>query len=211
MKKRKPEEYKNIVLTPKDPSERVDFLKVFGRIAPLHVEIGSGKGAFILSEAQTHPYCDFLGIEWANKYFLYTVDRIGRWGVPNVRIIRTDVAAFLPQNIPDGSVAAFHIYFPDPWPKKRHHKRRFINSENTDQMIRCLQRGGLINIATDHDGYFDQIRRTIEAAIDSGKLQAAEFVRSAAAKPGEYVGTNYERKYLKGGKPIYTIAAKKPM
>ncbi|MBE0535625.1 MAG: tRNA (guanosine(46)-N7)-methyltransferase TrmB [Phycisphaerae bacterium] len=187
-----------------------DFAQIYGRNAPLHVEIGSGKGAFLLSEARARPECNFLGIEWASKYYLHTVDRIGRWGLTNVRIIRTDVAAFLPECVPDASVAAFHIYFPDPWPKKRHHKRRFVCPENTDQMIRCLQPGGLINIATDHAGYFDQIRSTLDAAIAAGRLQPAEFVRAAAAEPGEYVATNYERKYLKTGKPIFTAAARKP-
>jgi tRNA (guanine-N7-)-methyltransferase len=209
MAKRKPKEYKNIAWVQEDTAERVNFAEIFGRNAPVHVEIGSGKGAFLLQEARARPDCDFLGIEWARKYYLYIVDRIGRWGLPNVRIIRTDVAAFLPV-LSDASVAAFHVYFPDPWPKKRHHKRRFINPQNIDEMIRCLCPGGLINVATDHSDYFDQIRRTIAAAVAAGRLLNADFVRSAAALPGEHVGTNYERKYLTGGKPIFTIAARKP-
>ena len=209
MAKRKPKEYKNVALTLTDDARTLIIAPIFRRNAPLHVEIGSGKGAFILNEARARPDCDFLGIEWAKKYYLYTVDRIGRWNLQNVRIIRTDVASLIPE-FPDASVSAFHIYFPDPWPKKRHHKRRFINPQNTDQMIRCLRPGGLINVATDHPDYFDQIRRTFDAAIAAGKLLPADFVRSAAALPGESVGTNYERKYLKGGKPIYTIAAQRP-
>jgi len=210
MAKRKPKDYENISLTLQEPSQSVHFSQIFGRNAPAHIEIGCGKGAFLLSEARAQPELDFLGIEWANKYYLYAVDRIGRWGLTNVRIIRTDVATFLPQNVPDGSVAAFHVYFPDPWPKKRHHKRRFVNPSNTDQMIRCLASGGLINIATDHVDYFEQIRRTLEAYIAAGRLLPAEFVRGAGAECGEYVGTNYERKYLRSGKPIFTIAARKP-
>jgi tRNA (guanine-N7-)-methyltransferase len=207
MPRRKPKEYKNIALT---LSQTLHFAQVFGRNAPVHVEIGCGKGAFLLAEARARPEVDFVGIEWASKYYRYTVDRIGRWGLTNVRIIRTDVATFLPQSVPDASVAAFHIYFPDPWPKKRHNKRRFINPANTEQMIRCLEPGGLINVATDHADYFEQIRRTLDACVAAGRLLPAEFVRADAAQPGEYIGTNYERKYLTGGKPIFTIAAQKP-
>ncbi len=176
----------------------------------MHIEIGSGKGTFLLSEATHRPDVDFLGIEWARKYYRHAVDRIGRWGLTNVRIIRTDVAAFLPQHVPDESISCFHIYFPDPWPKKRHHKRRFICTENIEQIIRCLKPGGIVNIAMDHQEYFARITQVIDMQVKFARLEQIDFIRAAGAEPSEVVGTNYERKYIKAGRPVHTIAARKP-
>ena len=188
---------------------RLDFADIFGRRGRVHIEIGSGKGTFLVHEAKHRPDIDFLGIEWANKYYKHAVDRIGRWKLPNVRIIRTDVGVFLPEHVGDSTISCFHIYFPDPWPKKRHHKRRFICGANVAEMIRCLEKGGIINIATDHSGYFEQISEVVDAEIENGRLEAIEFIRAAGAADTEVVGTNYERKYLKANKPIYTVAVRK--
>lgn len=206
MQKRVLKDYKNVSLKIEDEEYILDFEKLFGRKAPIHIEIGSGKGTFVLSEAKARQDCNFLGIEWANKYYKLAVDRIGRWGLTNVRIIRTDVAGFLPGHVPDKSISCFHIYFPDPWPKKRHHKRRFICGANMDEMIRCLKKDGIINIATDHAGYFEQIKEAVEAQVSLGRMQIVDFIRGAGAQGDEVVGTNYERKYIKESKPIYKIA-----
>jgi len=182
-------------------------VRIFGRSGPVHIEIGSGKGAFLLSEAMAHPDTNFLGIEWASRYYRYAVDRIGRWGLSNVRIIRTDAARFLADFLPADSVDGFHIYFPDPWPKKRHHKRRFFNSTNTEQLRRCLKTGGDIRIATDYAEYFEQIQ-TVLAACNS-RLEKNEFTPTAGADKGEWVGTNFERKYRKDRRRIHTLAVRK--
>ena len=210
MSKRILKDYENVSLKDQNLAKLLDFADIFGRNAPVHIEIGSGKGTFLLSEATHRPDVDFLGIEWARKYYRHAVDRIGRWGLTNVRIIRTDVAAFLPGHVPDESISCFHIYFPDPWPKKRHHKRRFICTENIEQIIRCLKPGGTVNIATDHQEYFDAITRVIEMQVKLARLEQIEFIRAAGAEPAEVVGTNYERKYIKVGRPVHTIAARKP-
>jgi tRNA (guanine-N7-)-methyltransferase len=104
-------------------------------------------------------------------------------------------------------VDCFHIYFPDPWPKKRHHKRRFICPANLEYLIRCLKTGGQLRIATDHADYFDQIKLGIAAKSDT--LKEDEFIRPAGAEAGEWAGTNFERKYIKDKRPIYTLAVKK--
>ncbi len=202
-------DYTNISLKLKTPAQRLNFKDIFGRTADVNVEIGSGKGTFLLSQAKLHPQSDFLGIEWANKYYRFAVDRIGRWGLTNVRIIRTDAAAFLAQNLHSESIDCFHIYFPDPWPKKRHHKRRFICKPNILQMIRCLKKAGRINIATDHAEYFEQITDTIQACIDAKIAEHSEFLSPAGAEQNELVGTNYERKYIKDKRKIYTTAIRK--
>jgi tRNA (guanine-N7-)-methyltransferase len=186
---------------------KIDFVRIFGRPGPVHIEIGSGKATFLLNQARAQPNDNFLGIEWARRYYRYAVDRIGRWALTNVRIIRTDAAQFLTDFIPDKSVDCFHIYFPDPWPKKRHHKRRFFCSTNLEQLLRCLKPGGSIRVATDHADYFEQIQQVLAAQAD--RLEEVDFLPTAGADTGEWVGTNFERKYLKEQRPIYTIALRK--
>jgi tRNA (guanine-N7-)-methyltransferase len=186
---------------------KIDFVRIFGRPGPVHIEIGSGKGTFLLGQAGAQPGDNFLGIEWARKYYRYAVDRIGRWGLKNVRIIRTDAAGFITDSIPDNSVDCFHIYFPDPWPKKRHHKRRFICPANLEHLIRCLKTAGQLRIATDHADYFEQIKLVLTAWSDV--LEEIDFIKPAGTESGEWVGTNFERKYIKDKRPIYTIAVRK--
>lgn len=190
-----------------DSSRRIDFVRIFGRPGPVHVEIGSGKGTFLLNQARARPDENFLGVEWARKYYRYAVDRIGRWGLTNVRIIRTDAVSFVADFVPDDSVDCFHIYFPDPWPKKRHHKRRFISAGNLEHLIRCLKAGGQLRIATDHADYFEQIERVLASRSDV--LERIDFPRPVGAEEGEWTGTNFERKYLRGQRPIYTLAVRK--
>jgi tRNA (guanine-N7-)-methyltransferase len=196
-----------VVLEPQNLVGGVGFDDIFGRLAPVHIEVGSGKGTFLVNQAKSQPDVNFIGIEWASRYYRFAVDRIGRWNLPNVRIIRTDAARFIAENVPDSTVDCFHVYFPDPWPKKRHHKRRFFNLANTDQLIRCLKPGGEIRVATDYEEYFEQIKSVLSARAD--RFRHADFLQTAGAQIGEWVGTNFERKYLKENRPIFTIAVRK--
>jgi len=200
-------DYPDISLKPENLDGKIDFAQIFGRKAPVHIEVGTGKGTFLVNQAKSHPKVNFLGIEWARKYYRFAVDRIGRWTLTNVRIIRTDAAAFVTDFVPDDSVDCFHIYFPDPWPKKRHHKRRFVSPANTEQMLRCLNIDGKIKIATDYADYFEHIQKVL--AQYSDRLEEIEFLPPAGADEGEWVGTNFERKYLKEQRQIYTVAVKK--
>ncbi len=200
-------DYPGVSLKSEDLDGKINFPRLFGRSGSVHIEIGTGKGAFLLNQARAEPGDNFLGIEWARKYYRHAVDRIGRWGLTNVRIIRTDAAAFIADFVPDDSVSCFHIYFPDPWPKKRHHKRRFLCTANMEHLIRCLKVGGQLRIATDHADYFEQIKTVVAARSDI--LEEIDFLPTAGADTGEWVGTNFERKYLKDQRPIHTLAAKK--
>src|SRR4030042_1523728 len=159
-------DYPEISLKAESLDGKIDFVRIFGRKGPVHVEVGTGRGTFLLNEAQSHPETNFLGIEWASKYYRYAVDRIGRWGLKNVRIIRTEAAGFITDFVADGTVECFHIYFPDPWPKKRHHKRRFFCEKNLEQLLRCLEPCGIIKAATDHAEYFEQMERVVNAHGD---------------------------------------------
>lgn len=204
---RKLKDYTEVSLKTEDLAGRIDFSRLFGRFGPVHIEIGCGKAAFLINQAKAQPQVNFIGIEWASKFYRFAVDRIGRWKLKNVKIIRTDAASLLEEFIPDGSVECFHIYFPDPWPKKRHHKRRFINEKNLQQLLRCLQTGGIIRIATDHDDYFGWINKVL--ASQNSKIEPVDFLPVAGAEQGEWVGTNFERKYVKENRPIHTIAVRK--
>lgn len=201
-------EYPEVMLKPEELSRPMDLLQIFGRCGSLHIEIGSGKGTFLVSQAKAQPEVDFIGIEWARRYWRHAVDRIGRWRLTNVRIVRDDAPVFLQNFVPQGSVDCFHIYFPDPWPKKSHQKRRFVQASNIELMLRLLKPAGEIRIATDHLDYYEQIRGVLIAFED--RLAEIEFPRPAGAREGERVGTNYERKYMKDdGRPVYTLALRK--
>ncbi|MGB7581381.1 MAG: tRNA (guanosine(46)-N7)-methyltransferase TrmB [Sedimentisphaerales bacterium] len=204
---RKLNNYPQFVLEHPNPPVKLNFGDIFGRFAPVHIEIGSGKGTFLVNQAKSQPDANFIGIEWTGKFYRFAVDRIGRWNLANVRIIRTDAVPYIAECVPDSSIDCFHIYYPDPWPKKRHNKRRFINSANTDQLIRCLKPGGAIRVATDFAEYFEQIKSVF--ASKSDQLEQIDFLPNAGAQIGEWVGSNFERKYLMEKRPVYTIALRK--
>ena len=198
-----------VAVSPDSLDGMMDFELLFGRKGPVEIEVGSGKGTFVLEQAKAFPDTNFFCIEWANKYYKYAVDRIERWGLCNVRLLRTDAAVFLQDHVPDTSLKMFHLYFPDPWPKKRHHKRRFFCDKNLAQVHRILEPDGIINIATDHENYFEQMTDVADKAIQTGLFEKIPFIRPAGAKDGEFVGTNYERKYMKESRQTYTLALRK--
>jgi tRNA (guanine-N7-)-methyltransferase len=200
-------DYPEITLIDAEVEGKLNFEDIFGRKAPVHIEVGSGKATFLVNEAKSRPDINLLGIEWCSKVYRQSVDRIGRWGLTNVRIIRADAAEFIREHVADGAVECFHIYFPDPWPKKKHHKRRFIKELNVKELVRCLGDGGMIKVATDHAGYFEQVQQV----LGGPEFMKVDFFRTAGAQAeaGEWAGTNFERKYLKEGRAIYTMAVVK--
>jgi len=183
---------------------------LFSRRGPIHIEIGSGKGTFLLNQARAHPGINYLGIEWANKYYLYSVDRMRRWQLQNVRILRADARYFIERYLYKEGVDAYHIYFPDPWPKRRHHKRRFFRPTNVTHLVRTLVSGGELRTATDHAEYFEIIKNLLlRDSAPTAIFEPIEFLPASTAGTGEWVGSNFERKYLKQGRPIYTLALRK--
>ncbi len=192
-----------IMLAPPEPGEFLDFGRIFGREAPVEMEIGTGKGGFLLNRARAHPDRDFLGIEWANKIFRYAADRMARWGVTNVRLMRADAAHLVAHQIPAGSLSMLHIYHPDPWPKKRHHKRRLIQPPFVAAATRALVPGGRLAVQTDHPEYFEQIQGVLRA---EPRLREVDFDIPEAGVIDGRIMTNYEIKYLREGRAIYQIA-----
>ncbi|HOB74014.1 MAG TPA: tRNA (guanosine(46)-N7)-methyltransferase TrmB [Phycisphaerae bacterium] len=196
----------DMMLPPPAPGEILDFRKIFGDDRPVEMEIGSGKGTFLLNRARLLPERGFLGIEWANKYFRYAADRMARWGVTNVRLMRTDARHLVLYHLPPASITFLHIYHPDPWPKKRHHKRRLIQPGFIKSAADALVEGGRIAIQTDHAGYFEQIcqvvrgePRLVEVPFESPELGVVEG----------RVGTNFEVKYLREGRSFFRLALQK--
>ncbi len=169
------------------------------REAPVEVEIGSGKGSFLVAESELRPDTLFLGVERARRYWLYAADRLRRRERPNARIVRGDAREVL-EAMPEGSISGLHMYFPDPWPKRRHaHRRLLIQPEFLTACERVLAAGAPLRVVTDDPGYFDQIE---EALAARRKLVRSRYEPPASANEGELAGSNFERKYRLEGRRI---------
>lgn len=183
-----------------------DPVSWFESPGPFELEIGCGKGRFLLQRARHRPDVRFLGIEWARKIFLYAADRMARWGLTNVRLMRTDASHFVMRQLPPACLSALHVYHPDPWPKKRHHKRRLFQPAFIEAAIRCTAPGGRWLIQTDHEEYFTWIRRLLDARPE---MRERAFEDEAFGAGSDWAGTNFEVKYVAEGRPIHRLAYEK--
>ncbi|HWA38760.1 MAG TPA: tRNA (guanosine(46)-N7)-methyltransferase TrmB [Burkholderiales bacterium] len=142
--------------------EKIEGEKAFGRRAPLVLEIGSGMGETTAALALAHPELDFIAVEVHGPGVGSLLNRIAAQGIRNLRVIRHDAMEVLEKMVPDGSLAAIHLFFPDPWPKKRHHKRRIVQPEFAALAARKLAAGGVLHAATDWPEYADHIWATLK-------------------------------------------------
>ncbi|HHQ49227.1 MAG TPA: tRNA (guanosine(46)-N7)-methyltransferase TrmB, partial [Acidobacteria bacterium] len=136
--------------------------QLFGRPDPPEVEIGAGKGRFLLEMAALHPERSLLGVERAAKYHDLVCRRAARRGIGTIRMLRTTAEDLFFRLLRPASVANIHVYFPDPWPKKRHHKRRLFQPDTVEAMARALVPGGLLLVKTDHGEYAAVIAQVLE-------------------------------------------------
>ncbi len=173
------------------------------RQAPIELEIGSGKGTFIVNQALATPDINYLGIEWARAYWLYAADRARRHNLNNVRMLRADASAFIRSWCPDAIFTQVHVYFPDPWPKARHNKRRLIQAPFLAELHRVLLPEGRVRIATDHADYFQWMNDHL--AQVTHLFDKLPYESPAAAGEGELVGSNFERKYRREGRPFFSM------
>lgn len=188
-------------------------------LRPFEIEIGSGKGTFILNHAAANPSTNILGIEWAHEFYLYAADRVRRAALPNVRMLNTDATVFLKWRMPDAIVSNIHLYFSDPWPKTRHHRRRVVQDAFLEQAFRVLVPGGELRIVTDHDEYWAWMETyfarwclTAPPPVPTGAVPPC-FLRLPFDPPdwvgeGQTVGTNYERKMCVDKKPHACVLRK---
>jgi tRNA (guanine-N7-)-methyltransferase len=189
-----------------DELSGLSWAALFGNERPVELEIGTGKAGFLLERARAHPERNFLGIERAGEYYRFAVDRMQRWKVPNVRMLRIDAEHFMRVLCPRDSVLALHVYHPDPWPKKRHHKRRLFRKPFVDAAAACLVPGGRIAVQTDHADYFEQIRAVLLAHTE---LVEVPFDDPDFGVEAERVATNFAVKYLREGRQLYQIAVRR--
>ncbi len=191
------------MVEPPADGEVVNPMAWFESPGPFEIEIGCGKGGFLLSRAQASPRSRLLGIEWANKYYRYCADRMARWRLTNVRVMRTDARFFVLHHLPAACVSVLHLYHPDPWPKKRHHKRRLVQPDFAAAAVRALEPAGLWLIQSDHEEYFDLIRHLLS---DHPELTEVSWEDGAATAGPDWSGTNYEVKYAREGRAINRAA-----
>ncbi len=168
---------------------------------PLEIEIGSGKGTFLVQQAPLKPNVNYLGIEWAGEFFRYAADRMRRHALHNVRMLHTDATQFLRYWCKDALATVIHLYFSDPWPKKKHHKRRVVQDQSLLDIHRVLAPGGQLRLVTDHANL--QQWYEDHAARHTHLFQSCDFAATESADRGELVGTNYERKFALQDRPFF--------
>ena len=191
----------------REGEEAFDWNQLFGNSRPVEIEIGCGRGMFIIKRALENPQINFLGIEKSARFFRMLAERVKKSGAHNIRLLRTEAAYLMKKFVPANSVKAVHVYFPDPWPKKRHRKRRLVNGSFFESVARILLPDGLFFFATDFQDYFDEII-TIAPSCHGLKRESDEELSPPVVNP-DAAATTYERKYLIQGKVIYRAVYKK--
>jgi tRNA (guanine-N7-)-methyltransferase len=202
-----PEELAPYLLEVPDPPRPLTGRAIFGNDHPVELEVGFGKGLFLLTAAQACPEVNFLGIEIVRKYQLYAATRMAVRKLSNVRLACTDARAFLRDCLAGEVLRAIHVYFPDPWWKKRHHKRRVFTAEFARQCERTLEFWGELHLVSDVEEYFQVMTGLV--ATETG-LQAGPPPEASDPKHDLDYLTNFERKFRKEGRPIYRARYVRP-
>jgi len=171
----------------------ISWTEIFNRKAPLVLEIGSGMGETTIGIADAHPEADFIAVEVHGPGVGSLLNAIEKSQLTNVRVIRHDAVEVLEHMIPDGTLAAIHLFFPDPWPKKRHHKRRLVQPEFATLAASKLVPGGALHAATDLPDYAEQIEQVL---MEEPLLEAAKS--GFATRPV----TKFEARSRRLGHPV---------
>jgi tRNA (guanine-N7-)-methyltransferase len=179
------------IFRPADFFALLNWDSVFSTPAPIEIEIGCGKGAFLAWAARNRPQHNFLGVERQMIRLRKVDSKVQRIGLANVRLLRIEAGYLVGKMIPDNSVAAYHIFFPDPWPKRRHQAHRLLGPAFVLELHRTLQKGGAVNVATDDATYFAGIQKVFS---NSGKFTSVEPV----SLPVE-AQTEFEKMFLAQG------------
>jgi len=175
--------------------EPLDWRAVFERDQPIEMDLGCGKGSFLLWAARMYPTRNFLGVDRLLRR-LRRVDRKAvRDGLTNMRLVRLEAMYLVSKLIPDASISTYHILFPDPWPKRRHRARRLISAEFLADVHRTMTAGGAVNCATDHKEYFEWIQQAFAGS--------ARFTQTEPVVLPPEARTDFEKEFVAAGKPVY--------
>jgi len=183
-----------------------DLAALFDHPQPLEVEVGTGKGLFLASAAQSQPKHNFLGIEIARKYAHFAAARLAKHDLSNTCVICGDALTLFRQWLPAASLAAVHVYFPDPWWKKRHKKRRVMNADFLRDVERTLVSGGGLHFWTDVEEYFRESLALIGATVS---LDGPLPVEAKSPEHDLDYRTHFERRTRKNELPVYRAEYRK--
>ena len=178
----------------------LDFAQLFGRRAPVVVEIGSGMGETTARIAAEHPDTDYLAIEVHAPGVGSLLKRVEEEGLANVRVVQHDAVEVIRDMVPPDSLAAIHVFFPDPWPKKRHHKRRLLQPAFAALAASRLVRGGQLHVATDWQEYAEHVLAVL-SEVPGLRNSAARF----APRPPWRPQTKFERRGLRLGHGVWDL------
>jgi len=170
---------------------------------PLEIEIGSGKGTFLVQQAARSMQNNYLGIEWSAPFYRYAADRLRRHDLRNTLMMHGDGSEFISYWCAPSVATVLHLYFLDPWPKGRHHKRRLVQTESLKHFHRVLQPEGVLHLVTDHADLWSWYQEHIQEAQDL--FDTRPFEPPESAGDDEVVGTNFERKYRLEGREFHAI------
>jgi len=179
-----------------------DLDAVFQRCAPRVAEIGFGMGDALAAMAKAKPHCDYLGIEVHRPGVGSLLLKLEKDAVDNVRVVCADAVEVLQHHLPDTTLDAVHLFFPDPWPKTRHHKRRIVQAEFVELVRRKLKPGGIFHMATDWEDYARQMLKVMESA--SG-YQNGAGVGAFSPRPSERPLTKFEQRGQRLGHPVWDL------
>ena len=187
-------------------AQPLSWTQLFGAEGPVELEVGSGKGLFLVNAASGRPGHNFLGVELSRKYARLAAERAVKRGLTNVRIWPGDARSVLARLVPDASLRTVHVYFPDPWWKNRHKKRRVFTESLVASVVRTLEPGGQLHVATDVEEYFGVIRSLVAV-----QTQLEELSPPPVKEPEHELDylTNFERKFRIEGRVIFRAAYQK--
>ncbi len=175
--------------------------------APVELEVGSGKGLFLIAAAAERPQHTFVGIEIAAKFAHRAADRLAKRRLTNVNMLRGDAQKFLADVVPDHSLVAVHVYFPDPWWRNKHKKRRILNEHVVQDIQRSLVSGGKLHFWTDVLDYYEHICGLV---MDTTTFAGPSYVPQRTAEHSMDYTTHFERRARTHGQPVYRAIFAKP-
>ncbi|MBD3305810.1 tRNA (guanosine(46)-N7)-methyltransferase TrmB [candidate division KSB3 bacterium] len=200
------EHYPDIALKYTELEPPLHWETIFHNPFPLEIEIGFGKCRFLRELAQARPSVNFLGIESSRKYYRKGLKKMHQAGVNNVKLLWGEALHIFTRYIPDHSIAHIYINFPDPWPKRRHAKRRLLQPPFIALAAQKLRPAGKIDIATDVEPYMQKILQLFQANPSYARLSYTTSTHSDNHRP---YSSDYEKMFLQEGKPIYYVRYRK--